>query len=91
MEQFKVLERVIDEEEDLAASIVLLSYHHWAKVDLTHVVILASFLALWLKRCIVPSVLGECLTLKDFYPAISLASRRSLGLLPAMIYRITRD
>lgn len=50
--------------------------------SLTLGAVLASYLALWIKRCIVPSVLREYLSLKDLYPAILLASKKILRLTP---------
>lgn len=45
LEQYKILERVLNkDEEGLATSTVLLSYHHWASVDLMPSAILASYL-----------------------------------------------
>lgn len=69
---------------------VLLSCHHWVGISLMHGIVLASYLVIWLKRCILPSVLREYLSLKYLYTAILLASGCSLGLLSAMTYRIHR-
>lgn len=91
LEQFKILGRVLDEDEEgLIAGTILLSYHHWASDDLTPSVILTSYLALRLKRCVVPSISRECLTLKNIYPTILLASGRSVNLLLAIVCRIHR-
>lgn len=63
LEQFKIPERVLDEDKKgPAADTVLLSYHHWTNVDLTTGMVLASYLDLWLKSCVVPSTcLGSVL------------------------------
>lgn len=53
-----------EKEEGLVASSVLRSYRHWASVELMLNVVLASYLILRLKRCIVSSVPREFLTLK---------------------------
>lgn len=89
MEQLKVPKKVLDEEDDLVAGIVLLSYQCWASIDLIPGLVLASYLALWLKRYVVFSAPSEHLK-KNLYPVVLLASRRSLGLLPTMVYMIHR-
>lgn len=89
LEEFDALGRILDEnEEGLTAYTVLLSYHYWVSIGLMPGAILASYLDLWLKRCVVPSTPRKCLTLKDLHPAILLASERSFGLLLTMICRI---
>lgn len=76
LEQHKILERLMDEnKQDLVANTVLQSFHHLTGVDLMPGMILASYLALWLKRCMVPSALRKCLTLKILYLAVLLASK----------------
>lgn len=50
--------------------------------------IFASYLDLWLKRCVDPSMSRECLTSKNLYHAIWLASGWSIGLLLATVCRI---
>lgn len=80
-----------EEEEGYAIGTVLLSYHHLASIDLTSSVVLVSCLVLWLKRSIVPSASKMCLTLKDLYLAILLASRQSSSLLLAIVCRIHRE
>lgn len=63
LEEFDVLERILDEyEEGLTVCTVLLAYYHWASVGLIPGAVLASNLALLLKRCIVPSIPRKCLT-----------------------------
>lgn len=47
--------------------------------------VLAAYIALWLKRCVVPSSPQECITIRVLYPAVQLVYGHSLGLLPAMV------
>ncbi|XP_020263338.1 uncharacterized protein LOC109839321 [Asparagus officinalis] len=47
--------------------------------------LLASYLALWLKKCIVPYQFSDALPLEVLFPVIQLAYGRELSLLPAMV------
>ena len=40
---------------------------------------------LWLKRCVVPMLLHEVIVANVVYPAVLLAHRKSIALLPAMV------
>ena len=61
------------------------SFHHHAKTFISDRALLAGFLMLWLKKCVVPTLSHEVIAVDVAYPAILLAYGRSLGLLPAMV------
>jgi len=50
--------------------------------------LLASFLMLWLKRCVVPTLSHEVIVTDIVYPAVLLAHGKSIALLPVMVARI---
>jgi hypothetical protein len=47
--------------------------------------LLAGFLMLWLKKCVVPTLPHEAVSIDVVYPAVMLAYGRPIGLLPAMV------
>ena len=52
---------------------VFKSFHYQAKTPISKRALLAGFLMLWLKRCIVPTHLHEVIVADVVYPAIFLA------------------
>ena len=64
---------------------ILQSFHHQARRPMSWKALLADFLSVWLKRCVVPSSSGDVILPTVLLPAIRLVHGRSLGLLPAMI------
>ena len=52
--------------------------------------LLADFLSVWLKRCVVPSPSGDVILPTVLLSAVRLVHGRSLGLLPAMVCCIQR-
>lgn len=50
--------------------------------------VLAAYIALWLMRCVVPSLSWKHVPIKVLYPVVQLVNGCPLGLLPAMVYRI---
>ncbi|ONK58444.1 uncharacterized protein A4U43_C09F12830 [Asparagus officinalis] len=52
--------------------------------------LLAGYLAIWLKKCVVPYRSGDILPLEVLYPAIQLAYKKELSLLPVMVANIHR-
>ncbi|XP_020250925.1 uncharacterized protein LOC109828310 [Asparagus officinalis] len=50
--------------------------------------LLAGYLALWLKKCVVPHQCSDALPLEVLFPAVQLAHGRELSLLPAMVASI---
>jgi hypothetical protein len=69
---------------------VFRSYHHQARVVLSRRAVLAGFLSLWLKRCVVPSLPRDCISPMVIIPVVLLVFGCRLGLLPAMICSIQR-
>jgi len=50
--------------------------------------LLAGFLMLWLKRCVVSTLPHEVIVADVVYPAVLFAHGKSIALLPAMVPRI---
>src|SRR3954463_5290309 len=76
-------------EGDFLLGTVFHSYHYWAAKPLSDRALLAGFLMLWLKRCVVPSSPPhEAITREGVYPAVLLAFYSRMALLPAMIAHI---
>ncbi|XP_020262898.1 uncharacterized protein LOC109838879 [Asparagus officinalis] len=50
--------------------------------------LLAGYLALWLKKCVVPYQSSDALPLEVLFPAVQLAYGKELSLLPAMVASI---
>ena len=61
------------------------SFHHQAKTLISDRALLAGFLMLWLKRCVIPTLPHEVIIADVAYPSILLANIQSLSLLPAMV------
>lgn len=84
MSNYKADVQILNEVDgDYTASTIFVNYHHWANIDLMPHTVLAGYLILWLKRCVVPSPPREALSIKAIYSVVRLASGQSLGLLPA--------
>jgi len=69
---------------------ILKSFHHQARRPMSQKALLAGFLLVWLKRCVVPSPSSDAIFLTVLLPAIRLVHGRSLGLLPVMVCCIQR-
>ncbi|ONK60101.1 uncharacterized protein A4U43_C08F14250 [Asparagus officinalis] len=52
--------------------------------------LLAGYLAIWLKKCVVPFQSGDALPLEVLYPAIQLVYKKELSLLPVIVANIHR-
>ena len=61
------------------------SFHYQAKVLISDRALLAGFLKLWLKRCVVPTLPHEVIIADMVYPAVLLAHGKSIALLLAMV------
>ncbi|XP_020251034.1 uncharacterized protein LOC109828452, partial [Asparagus officinalis] len=61
-------------------------YHAQKSIDPRS--LLAGYLALWLKKCVVPYQSSDALPLEVLFPAVQLAYGRELSLLPAMVASI---
>ncbi|XP_020271479.1 uncharacterized protein LOC109846644 [Asparagus officinalis] len=64
------------------------SYLFQAGVPIRPTTLLAGFLAIWLKRCVVPHQSSDAMPMEVLYPAVQLATGRRLSLLPAMVAAI---
>ena len=62
---------------------ILRSFHHQARQPMSRKALLAGFLSVWLKRCVVPSPSSDVLP-TVLLSTVRLVHSRSLGLLPAM-------
>ena len=63
-------------------------FHYQAKVPMSDWALLAGFLMLWLKRCVVLTLPHEVIIIDVVYPTVLLAHRKSIALLPTMLARI---
>ncbi|ONK56577.1 uncharacterized protein A4U43_C10F10290 [Asparagus officinalis] len=52
--------------------------------------LLAGYLAIWLNKCVVPYQSSDALPLEVLYPAVQLAYKKELSLLPVMVANIHR-
>ena len=69
---------------------ILQSFLHQARRPMSRKALLAGFLTVWLKRCVVPSSSGDVIHPSVLLPAVRLVHGHSLGLLPAMVCCIQR-
>ena len=72
-------------EDTFKPDTVFESFHHHARIPISGWALLAGFLMLWLKRCVVPTLSHEVIIADVAYPAVLLAHRKSIALLPAMV------
>ena len=75
-------------EDTFRPDTVFESFHHQARIPISDRALLAGFLMLWLKRCVLPTLPYEVIVADVVYPAILLAYGKSIALLPAMVARI---
>ena len=64
---------------------VFKSFHHQAKIPISERALLAGFLMLWLKRCVVSMLLHEVIVADVVYSVVLLAHEKSISLLPAIV------
>ena len=72
-------------EDTFKPDMIFESFHHQAQVPISGRALLAGFLMLWLKRCVVPTLLHEVIIADVVYLAVLLAYGRSIALLPAVV------
>ena len=72
-------------EDTFKPDTVFESFHHQSWVPISNRALLAGFLILWLKCCVVPTLPHEMVVANVVYPAVLLAYGRSIALLPAMV------
>ena len=75
-------------EDTFRPDTVFESFHHQARVPIYDRALLAGFLMLWLKRCVVPALPHEVIVADVVYPAVLLASGKSIALFPVMVAEI---
>ena len=61
------------------------SFHHQAKIPISDKALLARFLMLWLKRCVMPTLPHKVIIADMIYPAILLVHGLPLSLLSVMV------
>ena len=61
------------------------SFHHQARVSISDRALLAGFLMLWLKHCVISMLLHEVIVTDVVYPVVLLAYGKSITLLPTMV------
>ena len=66
------------------------SFLYHATAPIRPMTLLAGYLAIWLKKCVVPYQSGDALPLEVLYPAVQLAYKKELSLLPVMVANIHR-
>ena len=64
------------------------SFYHQTRIPNSDRALLAGFLMLWLKHCVVPTLPHEVIVTDMVYPAVVLAYGKSIALLPAMVVGI---
>jgi len=69
---------------------VLRSFHHQARQHMSRSALLAGFLTVWLKKCVVPSFSGDIVHPNILLPAVRLVHGHPLGLFSAMVCCIQR-
>ena len=61
------------------------SFHHQARIPISDRALLAGFLMLWLKQCVVPTLPHEVVIANVVYPTVPLTHGKSIALLLAMV------
>ena len=75
-------------EDTFRPGTVFESFHHQAKTLISNRALLAGFLMLWLKRCVVLTLLHEVVVATVVYSVVLLAFGRGFSLLPTMVWYI---
>jgi len=70
-------------EDTFKLDVIFESFHHQAKIS--DRALLAGFLMLWLKRCVVLTLSHKVVVADVVYPAVLLAHENSIALLPTMV------
>ena len=63
----------VSNEDGFEPDMLFESYHHKARASISSRALLAGFLMLWLKRCVVPTRPHEVIIADVVYPAVLLA------------------
>jgi len=75
-------------EDTFKPNTVLEIFHHHAKIPISNNALLARFLTLWLKRCVVPTLPHEVIVANMVYPAVLLEHGRVISPLQEMVASI---
>ena len=68
-------------EDTFKPDMIFESFHHQARIPISDRALLAGFLMLWLKRCVVATLPHEVIVTNVVYPAILLSDEMSRSLL----------
>ena len=68
-------------EDTFKPDTVFESFHHQARISIFDRALLAGFLMLWLKCCVVPTLPHEVIVADVVYPVVLLAYRKPIALL----------
>ena len=72
-------------EDTFRPGTVFEGFHYQDKTPISNRALLVGFLLLWLKWCVVPTLLHEVIVADVVYPAVLLAFGRGIALLPMMV------
>jgi len=72
-------------EDTFKPDMIFESFHHQARVPISGQALLVGSLMLCLKHCVVPTLPHEVIIADVVYPAVLLAHRKSIALLPVMV------
>jgi len=72
-------------EDTFTPGTVFESFHYQAKAPISNKALLAGFLMLWLKRCVVPTLPHKVIVANVVYPAVLLAFSQSIALLSMIV------
>jgi len=82
---------VLEEDDGIyEKGVILRSFHHQAHQPMSRKALLARFLSVWLKRCVVPSPSSDVFLPTVLLAAVRLVYGHSLGLLLVMVCCIQR-
>ena len=91
MKEHAQVDIVLEEDDGIyEKGDILRSFHYQTRRPMSRKAMLASFLSVWLKRCVVPSPSSDVVLPTVLLSAIRLLHKRSLWLLPAMVCCIQR-
>jgi len=72
-------------EDTFTPGTVFESFHYQAKAPISNKALLAGFLMLWLKRCVMPTLPHKVIVANVVYPAVLLAFSQSIALLSMIV------
>jgi len=72
-------------EDTFKPDTVFESFHYQARIPISDRALLAGFLMLWLKHCVVPTLPHKVIVANVMYPTVLLAHGKSISVLSAMV------